>query len=345
MQLAVIGAGVAGLVAARALRQRRPELALAVFEKSRGLGGRVATRRREGFAFDHGAQNLRAPGAAVARLLTEQLDTSLLRAIELPVWVFDRAGAIAPGDPAQNAEPKWCYADGANRLGKLLAEGLDVRQSTRVERLARDGPGWRLLGAAGEPLGQARAVLLTAPGPQSAEMIARSALAEDLRQALLAELAPATYRRCISLALAYAGRVERPFYALVNADRAHPIVWLALEHAKAPERCPPGHSLLIAQMAPGWSEQHWDDPADALERAIAPLVAGLLGGELGAPLWSDAQRWRYALPAGRADFARLNGTGSGLYFAGDFTAELGRVHLAIESGWRAAELIVAELHS
>ena len=126
MQLAVIGAGVAGLVAARALRQRRPELALAVFEKSRGLGGRVATRRREGFAFDHGAQNLRAPGAAVARLLIEQLDTSLLRAIELPVWVFDRAGAIAPGDPAQNAEPKWCYADGANRLGKLLAEGLDV---------------------------------------------------------------------------------------------------------------------------------------------------------------------------------------------------------------------------
>ena len=59
--------------------------------------------------------------------------------------------------------------------------------------------------------------------------------------------------------------------------------------------------------------------------------------------WSDAQRWRYALPAGQADFARLNGTGSGLYFAGDFTAELGRVHLAIESGWRAAELIAGEL--
>ena len=68
----------------------------------------------------------------------------LKRAIELPVWVFDRAGAIAPGDPAQNAEPKWCYADGANRLGKLLAEGLDVRQSTRVERLARDA---QLVGA------------------------------------------------------------------------------------------------------------------------------------------------------------------------------------------------------
>ena len=98
MQLAVIGAGVAGLVAARALRQRRPELALAVFEKSRGLGGRVATRRREGFAFDHGAQNLRAPGAAVARLLIEQLDTSLLRAIELPVWVFDDPDVLLAPD-------------------------------------------------------------------------------------------------------------------------------------------------------------------------------------------------------------------------------------------------------
>ena len=63
MKLAIIGAGVAGLAAARALRQRRPDLAITIYEKSRGLGGRVATGRRDGYIFDHGAQNMRGPHA------------------------------------------------------------------------------------------------------------------------------------------------------------------------------------------------------------------------------------------------------------------------------------------
>lgn len=182
-------------------------------------------------------------------------------------------------------------------------------------------------------------ILLTPPAPQTAAIVAQSDLDATVKDSLLAELSQASYRRCISLAMAFTRPIERPFYALVNTDRAHAIAWLALEHAKAPERCPPGHSLLIAQMGPHWSLEHWDTPPEQLERLIVPLVAALLGEDLGAPRWSDAERWPYALPDHGADFAKLNGTGAGLFFAGDYTAGLGRVHLAIESGWRAVELI------
>jgi len=57
------------------------------------------------------------------------------------------------------------------------------------------------------------------------------------------------------------------------------------------------------------------------------------------PLSLAFQCRRYALPAGSADFARLNHTGSGLFFAGDYVAGQGRVHLAIESGRQVAALI------
>ena len=56
MHLAIVGAGMAGLSAAREMRRRRPDLMITIYEKSRGFGGRVATRRRDGFVFDHGAQ-------------------------------------------------------------------------------------------------------------------------------------------------------------------------------------------------------------------------------------------------------------------------------------------------
>ena len=256
------------------------------------------------------------------RLLTAELPADDLIDIGRPVWTFDGAGAIAEGDPAQNADPKWTYRDGLSRLGKLLGAGLDIRRETQVASLRRRTTDDRrptdnssstrhfVLGrwsvvddsTLGQTIAEADLVLLTPPAPQTADILAASDFDPDAKSALLAELARASYRRCISLALAYDRPIARPFYALVNIDRAHPIAWLALEHAKAPERCPPGHSLLIAQMAARWSLDHWETPADQLERLVADQVGALLGEDARAPLWCDVQRWRYALPDSGADF-------------------------------------------
>lgn len=50
----IIGAGIAGLLGARVLADRGHRVC--VLEKGRGFGGRMATRRRDGAVFDHGAQ-------------------------------------------------------------------------------------------------------------------------------------------------------------------------------------------------------------------------------------------------------------------------------------------------
>jgi renalase len=68
-----------------------------------------------------------------------------------------------------------------------------------------------------------------------------------------------------------------------------------------------------------------------------------LAGDLGAPLWANVQRWRYALPDSGCDGGTLNGSGSGLYFAGDFVAGLGRLHLALASGREVAARMLDEL--
>jgi predicted NAD/FAD-dependent oxidoreductase len=345
MRLAIIGAGVAGLAAARSLRQHRPDLLVTIYEQGASLGGRVASRGRDAgqgltqrFVFDHGAQYIKTPSPELERLLTAELPSSDLLDIGRPVWTFDTAGAIAEGDPAQNADPKWTYGEGLSRLGELLGAGLDIKRDVRVAAIRRLATGgqWSLVGSAGRSITAADLVLLTPPAPQSAAILSASEFDQVLKEMLLQELAHATYRRCISVALAYPHRIARAFYALVNSDRGHPISWLAFEHDKGLARCPPDHSLLIAQMAPGWSLQHWDAPAAEIQDLVAEHVGALLGEDLGSTLWADIQRWPHALPDASADFAALNSSGCGLYFAGDYTAGQGRVHLAIESGWRAA---------
>ena len=51
---AVIGGGLAGIAAAREIAARGASVT--IFEKSRGLGGRCASKRWEGHVIDHGAQ-------------------------------------------------------------------------------------------------------------------------------------------------------------------------------------------------------------------------------------------------------------------------------------------------
>jgi predicted NAD/FAD-dependent oxidoreductase len=347
--IAIVGAGLAGLAAGRALADAGH--AVTLFEKSRGVGGRAATRRVGAFRFDHGAQYLKAPDAATQALLSADAGGGPAVDIGRPVWLLAADGQISPGDAAQNAEPKWTWADGITAPAKALARGLPVRTEVTVAAIRPTGAGYRLHDADGAELGRYDAALLTAPAPQSAAILRASPLDPQLREALAAELDRAAYRRCISLSMAYERRPELPWYALVNLDRGHPISWLACEHDK-PGRAPAGAGLLTAQMAPAWSEQHWEalprgsyGEGAPLPAALAALAATLreLAGDLGPPLWANAQRWRYALPDSGCDGALLNGSGSRIYFAGDFLPGQGRMHLALHSGREVAAQIIAEL--
>lgn len=345
-QLAVIGAGMAGLAAAGELA--RAGHAVAIFEKSRGVGGRVATRRVAGFAIDHGAQVVKAPIPELLALVAAAAGAHDLAA---PVWIFDGDGQVMQGDPAFNAEPKWVWPGGNTALAKQMAAGLDLRLETTVTALRRAAAGYELVDDGGAAHGPFAAVLLTAPAPQSAAIIAAGDLEPPARDELLAALAPVRYRPCLSIALAYGRPLDLPWYALLNVDRRHPIAWLAREDAK-PGRAPAGHALLLAQMGPAWSEAHWEVLPKATYGQNGPLpdplgevsamVEALVGAELGPPLWADVHRWRYALCDAQCGSAAVEGR-AGVYLAGDLEHGQGRAHLAIESGWAAAARIMAGL--
>lgn len=352
-EITIVGAGLAGLAAGRVLMAAGHTVR--VYEQSQGVGGRLATGRAAGCSFDHGAQYVKAPTPELVQLVAASGAVDIGR----PVWVFDGAGRVSEGDPAQNADPKWTWPGGATTLARHLADGLPLSLETAVAAFsvvpAADAPlgrRFRLRAAGGADLGAADALLLTPPAAETAAILRASDLDAGRRDALTAALDGVRYRRSIALTFAYARRPELPWYAIVNTDRAHAVSWLACEHDK-PGRAPDGVGLLIAQMADGWSGAHWDAlangqlawgdgvPTPVVE--VAAMVGALVGQELGAPLWVYLQRWRYALPDSGLDAAALNAAGDGLYLAGDMAAGLGRVHLAIESGWGAAAQILADL--
>ncbi|EFH82629.1 NAD(P)/FAD-dependent oxidoreductase [Ktedonobacter racemifer] len=339
--IAVLGAGCSGLAAAHVLQDAGWQVTL--FEKSRDVGGRAATRSREGFIYDHGAQYIKPGAPASISWITGRFRTPDLIDIEKPVWVFNGQGEIQEGDAEQNAEEKWTYRSGLATLAKQMARGLDIHLETRIDHIRKTPQGWWLTPEHGAEQGPFSRLLITFPLPQAQELLEKSQLEPGLQGAIVAQLGAATYRPLLSIMLGYRPMPQRrPYYALVNIDKAHPISWLAWEHEKAQERVPSGAGLLIAQMAPDYSREQWEREDSELVRESAAMVAQLVQEEgLATPIFSDVQRWRYALPDQKADSEQLHALTlpAGLAFCGDGFVG-GRVHRALEHGIQVAQQLL-----
>ncbi|SNR55614.1 NAD(P)/FAD-dependent oxidoreductase [Halorubrum vacuolatum] len=345
VRLCVVGAGVAGAGIAYALRAA--DVDVTVLEKSRGVGGRAATRRRNGRRYDHGANYLKSTDPRTADLL-DAIGPEGLVDVTDPVWLFGADGDVRPGDDRD--EHKWSFETGITRLAKRLFARTDatVRKTTRVESATRTTDGWTLQDTDGAEHGPFDAVCYTPPAPQTAELLAETTIATDIAEDVDGEdleafrdaVASVPYRTIRTLVLGYDERIERPYYALLNDDREHPVGWLAREECKD-GHVPDDESLLIVQMSPAWSSEHYDDPLADAAAVAADHAADLLDSErVRDPDWVDDQGWRYALPDDGIDpTAARTAEPLGLFVAGDWVAGDGRVHAALWDGIETGERI------
>ena len=341
MRLAIVGAGVSGLAAAWALRNT--ELDVVVFEKSQGYSGRAATRGQHGVRYDHGANYFKIDSERVEHLICSELPTDELVEIPGDVWTFDAEGQVQPGDDDANAASKWTYRNGISTIGKLLAEAANavVHRETRVEHVERQDGAWRVRTDTAETYGPFDAVLLTPPAPQTIAILQASEGAHSARTALVDAMREARYPSQFTVVLGYDQPISRPgdFFALLNLDRKHPIAWLSFEEDK-PGHVPDGQSVLIVQMAPHWTEAHYEASHNVLVDRVVALVEDVLDTSLAAPTWSDHQRWRYALPNKAAATSEMEAAeAAGLFVAGDALVGKGRVQRALGTGLDAATQI------
>jgi len=322
MRIAVIGAGVSGLACARQLQQAGEEVIL--FEKSRGFGGRCATRRLGEFIFDTGATSICPRGLSIEDVILNQLPQEELHRITQPVWTMD-FGRINAGDASRSAMARYCYTQGISTLGKLLAQDLDVRLETRIEQISKSGEQFEVNGELFD------VVVLTAPLPQSQELLQKLGDPRNLSEV--------GYRPCLSIMLGFDAELPvKPYHALVDPEQMSPMIWLSLESQKCPGRAPTGKTALIAQIGPQYSRDHYEDSEAELVHEAMVHIRRLFGNQLGAPTVSQVMRWRYAQPETHWTFEEINLPGERVLVIGDGVAGA-RIELAYESGIIAANHI------
>jgi predicted NAD/FAD-dependent oxidoreductase len=343
MHVGIVGAGAAGAAAAFALDDHAT---VTLVEKSDVVCGRAATRTRAGpdgapaYRYDYGANYLKDDDDRVTELVRSRLDEGLVEAAG-DVYTFDADGAVSPGRDAD--DHKWSYRTGIAALARRLLASTDarVRHGRRARRLRRRDGRWSVVDDEGDRWGPFDALVVTPPAPQTARLL--RAGDPGARRAALADAADAVpYRTIYAAVLGYGFRLDRPYYGLVNVDKAHEVGWISREECK-PGHVPDGETALVVQANDGWSRDHADADPDEAAAALADHAASVVGDDrLAAPAWTDTKLWRYALPdAGVDEAAVADAAAAGLYVAGDWVAGEARLHAALRSGLETGEAVAA----
>jgi hypothetical protein len=265
MRIAIVGAGMAGLSCGQRLSRLGHEVRL--FDKGRGPGGRMATRRMEDggttLHFDHGAQYFTARDPRFVEQVAH--------------WEASGVAArwAAAGDDA------WVGTPAMNAPLKAMAGELGVQFGTRIEQLVRDGEGWQIDGE-GAPDARFDAVLVAVPAEQAGPLLQPHAPA-------MATLADQTASDpCWTLMAGF----EAPLALVQDTLRQRgPIGWAARNNAKpgrANEEC------WVIQASPEWSRAHLEEDAETVAAALLAELAEANGGPLPRQLGATAHRWRFA---------------------------------------------------
>ncbi|MFK7944862.1 MAG: NAD(P)/FAD-dependent oxidoreductase [Paracoccaceae bacterium] len=301
--VAVIGAGITGLACARALADAGRDVV--VFDKGRGIGGRMATRRvGDDMAFDHGAQYFRARSPAFQDVITEA----------------NAAGLVSEWPAARSDSPAWVGTPGMNGLAKHVARGLDVRQNVEITSVRRVANGWNLSHAAGEET--AAHLICTVPVVQ-----ARPLLGQE--PGMLDAMAQVQAHPCWALMIAFDGQINAPDWQRPDGSA---LAWTARNSAKSGR---PEIECWVAHATSDWSRTHLEqdrsEAAERLSHAFAKLI-----GPLPDVLYTSAHRWRYATTqtALAEPFLRAEG----LHIGGDWC-----LGARVEHGFESGRAVAADL--
>jgi renalase len=335
----VVGAGLAGLAAARDLSNSGRSVL--VLEKSRGVGGRAATKRLDlnpgGIVrADHGAQFFTARSERFQALVASLCELGMVRE-----WTrgFPKLGPNGL-EPRSPGNPRYVCPAGMNSLGKAIQGGLgnespiNVEHAATVVSIRQTGQGWTAVLENGLER-HGRTLIVNAPAPQALKL-----LDEHLNQAAIEALSKVRSDPCWAVIAALETRPD-PGWSGLEMD-GPVLAWAALDHTKRETESPP---VLVLHATPAWSLEHLEAAPETVLEPLLNAAQSLLGDWVGNRHAAVAHRWRYALPT--VTFPEAFLAQESLVACGDWCAPEGgptgrgtpRIETALQSGWASAKYL------
>jgi predicted NAD/FAD-dependent oxidoreductase len=335
-EVVIVGAGVAGLSLARALAASGVEAL--VLDRSRGVGGRAATRRVEGQPVDHGLAFFHGSHPEFLAALDS------VEATRIEGWPLRVKGEGRPCQPQafRKGERRLAFAEGVTAFPKSLARDLHLRLGARVLSIAERSSGVEVALEGGQSIA-AKTLVLALPLEQTEKLLAPLASESEALRPIASLLSMMTTEPCLAVLAGYPLDGPEPDWDLLYPAGDSVSMLIAHDSAKRKEK---KWRVLVYQCRSCFSRRHLEDQEEVWIPLVLSDASRLLGDWAGRPLWHEPHRWRYS----RADAANTlaqpfwipleNGASIGI--GGEVFTPGGGVEGAFLSGLRLAARVLGE---
>jgi len=296
MVIGIIGAGIAGLTAGRLLANAGHDVT--IFEKSRGFGGRMATRYAGDdleLKLDHGVSYFSANSPEFQQFTAELLEKKIIKlwGNDFKFWDGEK---LIDRNPNQQDRATFTATDGMNSIGKYLSRWVDVKNSERVGGLTHIGENrrkkrsWMINLQSRETFG-ADAVIIATPAPQ-AYGILNTTTDEVSTLKMIRDIDEVFYNPSYSLMLGY-GNSEIPDWDGIHCKNSS-IRFISNEASKhdGDKDC-----RLVVHSTDVFARKHRHSDEETVKKALLSELSEIAGGWTVTPEWSQLHFWRFSQPA------------------------------------------------
>jgi renalase len=250
LNILIIGTGIAGLTCAQQLSRSGHHPTL--IDKSKGLGGRLATRRLNNTHADHGVCYLKPKSESFGRWIDDLVNDGILRIWTDRIHQLDRNFTLqAPRKIAP------CYASpqGATAIAKHLAKGLTIIPDRRVTHLEPIDNGWRLTATNGADLDsiETHQIILAIPPAQALELLEPIAPIHIIDLLKTVEFAPSITAIATYPAELLSSAETLPWRG-IQCDDAE-LGWIGLDSSK---QLQPKKPVIVVQSNAEFADRHFD---------------------------------------------------------------------------------------
>jgi len=253
---------------------------------------------------DTGAQyfTLRDP---VLRKEIGKVAGAQLKTISCPILINGKMGEVY-----REGEERFYIGNGNNRLGAMLADGLEIRKEVEVGAVTLVGKEWEVAGDRYDM------VVSSAPWPQSAKILGGS---QD----------GVGYEPNLTALLEYGGGWSGAVYAQIDPSGEDPLSWVACENAKA-GRVADGSTVYVVQASTKYSRENLEKKAEDWVSDLQSRFEKAYGVDATKRGRVMSHRWRYARREKAAGYP--GELPKGVYLCGD-----SQVDSRLESVWRSGK--------
>lgn len=281
-KVAVIGAGIAGMVIANQLKKYAQ---VVVFDKARGVGGRMASRQNNNpdseFCFDFGAQFFNAKTQEFKNFLQPYIDEGLVVKWNAKFVEID-GNKVLRSRMWEDSPEHYIIMPKMNSLCKKIAQELDVRLQHRITKIVKKGDLVNIFDDKDNNLGEFDLVIVAVPPKQAIEILPRDF---KFRNKLLKKKMVGCF--AVMLGFAEPLAVDWDVAYLKNSK----LSWIAKEGSKPHRK---GSSGLTFLSRNAWAEANLDRNLEEVKEELLSELAYATDVALPKILHSDIHRWLYA---------------------------------------------------